>query len=122
MATAADTEIAETLTDILRPYEDRLDVVGGGAGGYYVQTRKPYQRKTPLMFGGVRAGKAYVSFHLVPLYMYEELKATLSPALRKRMQGKACFNFKAMPEPALLEELRALTAAGFRKFVTMGFV
>jgi hypothetical protein len=54
--------------------------------------------------------------------MNEPLKATISPALRKRMQGKACFNFKAMPEPALLAELRALTDAGFRHFEAAGYI
>ena len=72
------------------------------------------------MFAGVRVGKAYVSYHLVPIYMNESLKATITPALRKRMQGKACFNFKDMPDTALLEELRTLTEAGFRSFERRG--
>ncbi len=50
------------------------------------------------------------------------MKATISPALRKRMQGKACFNFKAVPEPALLDELRRLTEAGFRSFEIAGYI
>jgi len=58
----------------------------------------------------------------VPIYMNEPLKATISPALRKRMQRKACFNFKAVPEPALLDELRELTEAGFRSFETAGYI
>jgi hypothetical protein len=122
MATAADTEIAEALRSLLRPYTDRLDVARDDRVDYYLQTKKPAYKKGPLMFAAVRVGKAYVSFHLLPIYMNESLKATISPALRKRMQGKACFNFKAVPEPALLDELRKLTEAGFRSFEAAGYI
>ena len=37
---------------------------------------------------GTRLGKRYVSFHLMPVYASPELNRSLSPALRKRMQGK----------------------------------
>ena len=114
--------IADALIALLTPYGDRLDVVPESSWGYYLQTKKPAHKKGPLMFAGVRVGKAYVSYHLVPIYMNEPLKATISPALRKRMQGKACFNFKEMPDAALLEELRTLTDAGFRSFETGGYI
>ena len=62
----------------------------------------------------MRLGKAYVSFHLMPLYMTPELTGTISPELKKRMQGKTCFNVKADPEPALAKELKTLTTAGIK--------
>ena len=122
MPTADDAQIAEALAALLRPYAHRLDVVDDTAGSYYTQTKKPAHKKGPLMFAAVRVGKAYVSYHLMPIYMNEPLKATISPALRKRMQGKACFNFKEMPDAALLEELRTLTDAGFRSFEAAGYL
>ena len=67
-----------------------------------------------MYFGSVRLGKAYVSFHLVPLYMCPPLTQRIPPALKKRMQGKACFNFKSVPEPELLAGLQQLTAAGIQ--------
>ena len=70
----------------------------------------------PLYFGSVRLGKAYVSFHLMPLYMCPELTQTVSPGLKKRMQGKTCFNFKKQPEPEQLDELERLTQAGFKQW------
>ena len=60
---------------------------------------------------GREIGKAYVSYHLMPLYMNPMLTNTISSGLRQRMQGKSCFNFKVMPETALLAELKNLTAA-----------
>ena len=66
-----------------------------------------------MYFGSVRLGKAYVSYHLVPIYMCPPLTASIQPALKKHMQGKACFNFKKVPDAALLREAKQLTAAAF---------
>jgi hypothetical protein len=55
-----------------------------------------------------------VSFHLVPLYMCPTLTKSVSPALKKRMQGQACFNFKTDPEPELIANLKLLTEAGLK--------
>ena len=57
---------------------------------------------------GTRLGKSYVSYYLMPVYATPSLVASMSPELRKRMQGKACFNFKSVDEP-LFAELDALT-------------
>lgn len=65
-----------------------------------------------MFFGSVKVGKAYVSFHLMPLYMCAPLTAGISPELKKRMQGKTCFNFKTVPDRDLLDEVEKLTAAG----------
>jgi hypothetical protein len=64
---------------------------------------------------GTRVGKTYVSFYLMPVYASPELLATMSPELRKRMQGKACFNFTKVDEP-LFAELDGLTARGIPAF------
>jgi hypothetical protein len=58
---------------------------------------------------GTRVGKSYVSFYLMPVYASPELAASVSPALAKRKQGKACFNFTKVDE-ALFAELESLTA------------
>jgi hypothetical protein len=44
----------------------------------------------------------------MPVYSHPSLLADLSPALKKRQQGKSCFNLKS-PDPDLLAELEALT-------------
>ena len=74
----------------------------------------PQHKGQPLYFGSVRLGKAYVSFHLMPIYMCPALTKDIPPALKKRMQGKSCFNFKAVPEPELIADLERLTAAGLK--------
>ena len=69
----------------------------------------------------VRTGKNYVSFHLMPVYGHPPLLAGISPALKKRMQGKACFNFTAIDE-ALFTELADLTARGYAAFAKVGYL
>lgn len=76
----------------------------------------PQHKGRGMYFGSVRLGKAYVSFHLMPLYMNPALSKTISPSLKKRMQGKTCFNFKSDPDPKILSELRRLTQAGLKLF------
>jgi hypothetical protein len=74
----------------------------------------PQHKCAPMWFGEVRIGKAYVSLHLLPLYMSPPLLKQVSPSLKKRMQGKACFNFKAAPSPELLAELKQLVEAALK--------
>lgn len=74
----------------------------------------PQHKEHPMDFGSVRVGQAYVSLHLMPIYMCPALTSQISPALKQRMQGKSCFNFKKIPEPALIAELQQLTEAGFK--------
>jgi hypothetical protein len=80
-----------------------------------LETPPSAKRPEGFYFGAVKIGKRYVSFHLMPVYVHPELLDDLSPELRKRMQGKSCFNF-TRPDDALFAELARLTAAGFAQF------
>ena len=66
-------------------------------------------------FGAVQLRKNYVSYHLMPVYMFPELLEGLSERLRKRMQGKSCFNFTAFDEE-MFTELAQLTTKGIERF------
>jgi hypothetical protein len=35
---------------------------------YYLETHGPAYRNRPMLFAAVRAGKGYVSYHLMPVY------------------------------------------------------
>ena len=107
--------VFQRLKGILEPYASKLIVVGDGKTGYSLETNHVCKNKHHLFFAGVRMGKAYVSFHLMPVYCCPELLATISPELKKRMQGKSCFNFKEVDEK-LFKELGKLTKAGLKIF------
>jgi hypothetical protein len=118
---AGDFEAAfAALKPVLGKYEKRLAVKADTPVEYTLVTKCaspfPQHKGHPMFFGSVRLGKAYVSFHLMPLYMNEALAKTVSPTLRKRMQGKSCFNFKVDPEPEALSELKRLTEAGLKQW------
>ena len=104
------------LKAILLPYAPRMTVVKDTAEWYYLDTKQIRPNKKPVGFAAVHLGKAYVSFHLMSVYANPKLLAGMSPALKKRMQGKACFNFTAVDE-ALFAELDALTKTGAEWFV-----
>ncbi len=78
-------------------------------------------RGREVWFGGVQTRKNYVSFHLMPVYACPELLDSISPDLKKRMQGKSCFNFTRIDE-SLFSELAELTEKGYQRFKTAGWV
>src|SRR5213595_3882318 len=109
------TEVFEALKSIFKPFAKKMDVSQDTDRYYMLNTRYIMKNKQPLCFGGVRLGKNYVSFYLMSVYASPELLKTMSPELKKRMQGKSCFNFKAV-DKKLFKELRELTKAGAVKF------
>lgn len=115
------TSVFTALRAILAPYAAALVPARDDDRELYVNTRHVQKNKTPLFFGAVQVRKSFVSFHLMPVYLKPELLASLSPALRARMQGKSCFNFTAV-DKALFTELAALTKAGFASYKEQGFV
>jgi hypothetical protein len=82
----------------------------------------PQHKGQPMWIAAVQVRKAYVSYHLMPLYMNPPLQAMVSPELKKRMQGKACFNFKKVPDPGLLKELSGVTKAAVKDSKTRGWI
>ena len=113
MAADFDTTFAK-LREILRPYAKRMVVVHDTPENYYLDTKHTGPNGKPLMFAAVRKGKSYVSFHLFPVYMFPDLLKDLAPPLKKRMQGKSCFNFKEVDEEQI-EALRELTERGYER-------
>jgi hypothetical protein len=107
--------IFSTLKPVMAEQARRLAVQKDTAIEYSLVTKGPspfpQHKGQPMWFGAVKQGKAYVSFHLMPLYMSPTLEKQISPALKKRMQGKTCFNFKTTPDAELIADLKRLTAA-----------
>jgi hypothetical protein len=108
-------KIFARLKAIFQPYAKKMDAAQDSEVYYLLNTRHIMKNKQPLCFGGVRRGKAYVSFYLMSVYACPELLQGMSPELKKRMQGKSCFNFKEVDEK-LFKELKQLTRAGAAKF------
>jgi len=103
------------LRSILLPYAEKLTLTLDTPTGVSIDGPYSAKWKKEVFFAAAQIKKNYVSFYLMPVYMYPDLLNGISPELRKHMQGKSCFNFKKM-EPALFDELAELTRVGFERF------
>jgi hypothetical protein len=107
--------VFEQLKNILKPYAEKLTLTTDTSDTYYIDGPYSEKWKKQLFFASTVVKKNYVSFYLMPVYMYPDLLNDISPQLRKRMQGKSCFNFKKV-EPDLFRELEELTRKSVDKF------
>jgi len=101
-----------SLKSILKKYENSLRVIADKNDNYNLNAGYDDKRKTDIYFGAVQIKKNYVSFHLMPVYINPKLLEGISPELKKRMQGKSCFNFKVV-DKAILADLSELTTKSF---------
>ena len=102
------TPVFNRLKQILLQAPDSARVTVNDAGNYSLNTPYSTRYKRELFLAAVQIKKNYVSFHLMPVYMHPELLEGISPQLKKRMQGKSCFNFTTIDEE-LFQELESLT-------------
>ncbi|MFP4331522.1 MAG: hypothetical protein ACLFP6_12460 [Spirochaetaceae bacterium] len=117
-----DTEqLFDRLKAIMKPYAKELSVVTDNDEEFYLDAGKNPKNGKPYFFGAVQIRKHYISFHLMPVYLYPELLENISADLKRRMQGKSCFNFRKNDEP-LFAELEDLTRAGYQKYVEDGLL
>jgi hypothetical protein len=105
--------VRDRLRAILAPYRDRLHVANDGPGGMTLELPE-YPGKPWGFAAGTRLGKRYVSYYLMGVYGDDSLDASISPELKRRMQGKSCFNFTKVDETLFLE-LEALTATSIAR-------
>ncbi len=112
-------KIFSKLKAILAAFEAQLVVLHNKSDNYYLNT--PTVDKKTEFFGAVQIKKSYVAYHLMPIYYYPELLDTISDALKNKMQGKSCFNFKEVND-SLFDELRSLTITAFEKYKSLNKV
>jgi hypothetical protein len=105
------------LRHILEPYRSRLVASTDGPDGLVLEI--PGLEGKPWGYvAGIRRGKRYVSYYLMPVYGCPDLLDTISPELRRRMHGKSCFNFTTVDD-GLFAELARITEAGFDRYLAL---
>ena len=97
-----------SLSKILRKHVAGMSVKTDEPGNLYVEVPAPSPKLKPKFFGAVQTKKSYVSYHLMPVYEDPSLLSGISDVLRKKMQGKSCFNF-TKDDSLLFKELDGLT-------------
>ena len=103
----------------MKKHAVKLNVVTDNAEQLYVNTHKTDAKNKDIFFGMVKQAKGKVAYHLMPVYCTPDLLNDISPELKKKMQGKSCFNFKKFDE-ALFAELDQLTANGLTDYIAKG--
>lgn len=114
-------EVFERLKAILQVYEPNLRVNENEPGKYSLLGAYMPKLKKDLWYGKAEIGKAYVSYHLMAVYMFPDLLEGISEGLRKRMQGKSCFNFSAVDD-LLFAELAELTRRSIERVRASGIL
>jgi hypothetical protein len=111
----------DELKKILKKHAKKLAVHQDDTQWYYLNSTKIDKRKKPIGFAAARIGKNYVSYYLMAVYGNPTLLKSMSPELKKRMQGKCCFNFTEV-DRALFKELAELTKKGYACMEKMGWL
>ena len=109
------------LRNILQHHADKLSV-SADRPDYYclsIPWSPKFKKGFPIVW--VKVSKSYVSYHLMPVYMLPQVKKTISAELKRRMQGKSCFNFKVIDED-LFKEIESLTTHGFEECKKFGIL
>ena len=114
-------EVFNELRKIYAKYIKKLIATIDREDKLYLNTKFIMKNNQPMYFGGLDIKKNYVSFHLMPIYVFPELLDSISPDLKKRMQGKSCFNFKIIDKD-LFKELKTLVDTSYKKFVDEGYI
>jgi hypothetical protein len=106
--------VFQRLRGMLEPYARKMHTSADSEGLYGVDMAPEDERNPTTWFAGVRRGKQYVSYYFMPVYVDPALLDDVSAGLKKRMQGKSCFNFRSIDEE-LFGELEALTKRGYER-------
>jgi hypothetical protein len=112
--------IFDQLKPFIKKYAKGMTTTVDDPDAYSLDTKYIMKNQKPLYFGAVKINKRYVSYHLMPVYVFPELLNDISPELKARMQGKFCFNF-TKPDDTLFKELKALTRTAYMRYQDAGY-
>ncbi len=112
-------QIFNLLKNILSKYRKKMNLTEDNANSYVLVGPFSEKFKRDLWFGAVLIKKNYVSYHLVPIYIYKNLAKEIPASLKKKMQGKSCFNFNKV-DKHLFKQLELLTDKAFNMFIKFG--
>ncbi len=116
----AGLRASDNTTDANTP-RSRKDDAASDPGTYLLLGAPTEKYPDGEMFAGVRKGKRYVSYYLFSVLLEPGQLDGISPDLRRRMQGKSCFNFTRVDD-ALFSELDGLTARGHELYAERGLL
>ena len=66
-------DVFENLKNIMTEFAGELVLVKNEPDDFHLDTKYVMRNKQPMFFGAVRITKNYVSYHLMPVYVFSEL-------------------------------------------------
>ena len=111
--------VYDELVKIMKKQTKNLKVSTDNKSNYSLTGPMSEKFNKELWFGGVQIKKNYVSYHLMPVYMYSDLIKEIPDELKKRMQGKSCFNFNKIDKDLFIQ-LAELTDKSIKTFKQRG--
>ena len=84
-------EIFHSLKEILVPYANSMIVAIDKPDNFYLNTHHVMKNKKPMYFCSIKINKSYVSFHLMPVYVFPELLEIVSSELKKKNARQIMF-------------------------------
>ncbi len=108
-------DVFERLRDIMQRSTKQLVVTDDRRGSMTIESTDATSTGKRRWFGAVQTTENDVSYHLMPVYEHPGLLDDVSPALRARLHGKSCFNFKTIHED-VFNELESLTRQSVADF------
>lgn len=115
----SEPALFDALRAMLLPYRSNLSIAHDDPGHFYANCARPDAKGKAQFFGAVKVSGRKHLFHFMPIYDFPELLDAISPALKKRMQGKSCFNFDTSEQP-LMTELSGLVKQGAARYKAAG--
>jgi len=113
--------VFQQLKEVISSLGEGLVVKKDQPDYYYLNTNK-LEKNKEIFFGAVQIRKSYVAYHLFPVYKFPALLNDLPPEIKKRMQGKSCFNFKKELSEEDLVEMRRISQSSYDAFVKGGMI
>jgi hypothetical protein len=117
---AAFPEIFRRLRTILEPYAPEMVITQDTEMGYSLDTHHIMNNGQPLFFASASIRKNYVSFYVMPVYAFPDLLDDIGD-LKKRMQGKSCFNFRQLDD-LQVGALTDLVRRGYERYAAEGML
>jgi len=109
------------LKSVMASYSAPMECSEDSSDCYNLFTRHIQDNGKALYFGGIKINKNFVSYHLMPIYVFPELTLSMDPELKKHLKGKSCFNFKTL-NASQLKQLKILTERCFNKYKSEGYL
>lgn len=112
--------IYEQLRNVLQRSAAGMKIAHDLPGDFNLVTPGDNPRRQEIFFGAVKIQKNFVSYYLMPIYIYPDLLEGVSSSLLRHLKGKSCFRFTRLDD-RLLDELNLLTQRGRQRFQQEGW-